>query len=69
MQRAATKAGIKELPEAMPGAHEWQLWTYSPALIPDQATVDPLSLILSMRDILDDRVQIALGEMKGQLPW
>lgn len=67
--KAATKAGVQELLEAMPGAHEWQLWTYNPAPMPDQATVDPLSLILSMRDILDDRVQIALGEMKGQLPW
>lgn len=67
--KAATKAGVQELLEAMPGAHEWQLWTYNPALMPDRATVDRLSLILSMRDILDDRVQIALGEMKGQLPW
>ena len=67
--KAVVKAGIQELPEAMPGAHEWQLWTYNPALVLDQATVDPLSLILSMQDILDDRVQIALGELKGQLPW
>lgn len=67
--KAATKAGVLELPEPMPGAHEWQVWTYNPALVPDQATVDPLSLILSMQDDTDDRIQMALDELREQLPW
>lgn len=63
------KSGVDELPEAMPGAHEWQLWNYSPALEPDSDTVDPLSLILSLRDSTDERIEIALDALKEKLPW
>lgn len=65
----ALKADIVELPEAMPGACEWQLWNYTPTLQPDSDTVDPLSLILSLRDSTDERVQSALEALKEQLPW
>lgn len=67
--KAATDAGVRELPEPEAGAQEWQLWNYSPALLPDAATVDPLSLTLSLQDNADDRIQLALDELKGQLPW
>lgn len=65
----ALKANIVELPEPMPGACEWQLWNYTPALQPDSDTVDPLSLMLSLRDSNDERVQSALDGLKEQLPW
>ncbi|MEY3447384.1 MAG: hypothetical protein RIR45_2139 [Pseudomonadota bacterium] len=65
----ALKPTIDELPQATPGAQELQLWTYSPALQPDTVTVDPLSLILSLRDNPDERVQSALDALKEQLPW
>jgi len=67
--KEATSAGARELPEPIAGAQEWQLWTYSPALLPDIVTVDPLSLTLSLQDSVDDRIQIALDELKGHLPW
>jgi DNA-binding transcriptional ArsR family regulator len=67
--KTAVHAGVQELPEPIAGAQEWQLWSYSPALLPDAATVDPLSLLLSLQDNADDRVQIALDELKGHLPW
>lgn len=67
--RAATDAGVRELPGPEPGAQEWQLWNYSPALVPDVNTVDPLSLTLSLHENADDRIQLALDELKGQLPW
>lgn len=67
--KAATDAGVRQLPEPETGAQEWQLWTYSPALIPDATTVDPLSLMLSLQENADDRIQLALDELKGQLPW
>lgn len=67
--KAATDAGVRELPEPVAGVHEWQLWSYSPALLPGAATVDPLSLTLSLQDNADDRIQLALDELKGQLPW
>jgi len=67
--KAATDAGVRELPEPVAGAQEWQVWGYSPALEPDAPTVDPLSLTLSLQDNADDRIQLALDELKGQLPW
>lgn len=67
--KAATDAGVRELPEPDMGAQEWQLWSYSPALMPDATTVDPLSLSLSLEENADDRIQLALDELKGQFPW
>ncbi len=67
--KAARDAGVRELPEPIVGAYQWQLWSYRPALLPGVVTVDPLSLILSLRDNADDRIQLALDELKEQLPW
>ena len=67
--KAATDAGIRALPEPLVGAQEWQVWSYSPALVPQAPTVDPLSLTLSLQDDADERIQLALDELKAQLPW
>lgn len=67
--KAATDAGVRELPEPETGAQEWQLWSYSPALMPDSATVDPLSLTLSLQESADDRIQLALDELKRRFLW
>ncbi len=67
--KGATSDGVRELPEYTPGAQQWQVWSYSPGLMPDADTVDPLSLTLSLRDSTDDRVQLALDELKVQFPW
>ncbi|MDP2096084.1 MAG: hypothetical protein Q8K50_19660 [Hydrogenophaga sp.] len=67
--KVATDAGVLELPEPEAGAQEWQVWSYSPALVPDANTVDPLSLTLSLHENADDRIQMALDELKEQLPW
>lgn len=56
-------------PGPMAGYIECQLWNYSPALQKGVDTVDPLSLTLSLRDNADERVQSALEELKGNLPW
>lgn len=63
------KTDVVELPEPAEGAYELQLWNYTPALLPDADTVDPLSLMLSLRDDEDERVQGALETVKAQLPW
>jgi hypothetical protein len=65
----ALKGRAIELPESLPGAEEWQLWAYSPALLRMTDAVDPYSLILSLRDNADERVQLALDDITGQLPW
>jgi len=67
--KAATQAGFETLPEPLPGACEWELWHYSPALARDSDTVDPLSLALSLQGNQDERVQLALDELKGRFPW
>jgi hypothetical protein len=65
-----TGRDIEILAEPEQGASEWQVWSYSPALALDsQRTVDPLSLTLSLRDSPDERIQIALDELKKRFPW
>jgi hypothetical protein len=62
-------SGIDLLPEHVPGACEWELWHYDPALVPDCESVDPLSLTLSLQGHTDERVQLAIDELKGSFPW
>ena len=67
--KTATQAGIEVLPEPEPGACEWEVWHYNPALVPNSETVDPLSLTLSLQGNTDERVQLALDELKQHFPW
>lgn len=67
--KTAAQAAIESLPEPLPDACEWELWHYNPALVPNTETVDPLSLTLSLQDNTDERVQLALDELKGRFPW
>ena len=67
--KLASQQGAKTVPEPEPGALQLELWNYSPALVPDTALVDPLSLILSLQSDADDRVQQALAEIEEHLPW
>lgn len=67
--RASTKAEIEELPEAVAGVCEWRLWCYTPALLAVTSAVDPLTLALGLQDNPDERIQLALDELKAQLPW
>lgn len=67
--KAATQGGFETLPEPLPGACEWEIWHYSPAIVRDSDTVDPLSLTLSLQGNQDERVQLALDELKGRFPW
>lgn len=50
------------------GRIELQLWRYSPHLGAGDE-VDPLSLIASLRDDADERVQLALNELAEGLSW
>lgn len=66
---SATHAGIEPLPEPVAGAVEWQVWTYDPGLGTSRKIVDPLSLTLSLKSETDERVQLALEELKEHYPW
>jgi len=46
-----------------------EAWRYDPAILTAGATVDRLSLYLSLRDSRDERVQIALEGMLKEMPW
>ncbi len=63
------QARVETLRVQMPGACEWQLWHYNPALVSNSETVDPLSLTLSLGDEADERVQKALDELRRKFPW
>lgn len=65
----AKQINIKLLKEPTEGCSEWQLWTYNPALVPNARTVDPLSLTLSLDPGADERIQMALDELREQFPW
>ncbi len=62
--------GIEILPEPEQGASEWQIWSYSPNLgLEAPKAVDALSLSLSFQDSTDERIRIALDELKARFPW
>lgn len=58
-----------ESDDPMSGYVECELWNYSPALQQNSETVDPFSLMLSLQESTDERVQGALDELKERLPW
>jgi DNA-binding MarR family transcriptional regulator len=48
---------------------EFEIWHYAPRLLAENPLVDRLSLALSLESINDDRVQIAINELLGGVPW
>jgi hypothetical protein len=67
--REATAAGLKQTPEPQDEACQCQIWNYSPRLQRNSKVVDPLSLWLSFKSERDDRIQLALEELKKHFPW
>lgn len=64
---------VTEVPEPLPEGCRLQVWTYAPLLVSDittgQNAVDPLSLSLSLEDSTDERIQLALEQLKEHYPW
>lgn len=65
---------VTEVPEPLPGGCQLQVWTYAPIVVSDtkadeKKTVDPLSLSLSLEDSTDERIQLALEDLKEHFPW
>lgn len=54
-------------PEAEPNTFKLEVWSYHPLLQDGRSTVDPLSLILSLQDERDERVQIALEQLEKSM--
>ena len=69
--RELLRAGVvEELPVAMEGSVVVERWRYDPVpLSADGERVDRLSLVISLRESHDERVQIALDEVLRRMPW
>jgi DNA-binding MarR family transcriptional regulator len=61
------KLQVVTMPE--PGTTEIELWTYSPRLAQFHHLADRLSLYLSLKDTVDERVQAALDNLLGGVAW
>jgi DNA-binding MarR family transcriptional regulator len=55
----------EEEPLIHEGVSELELWTYDPAKLAREGVADPISLFAYMRDIRDERIQLALEELLG----
>ena len=69
-------SGRKEVGRFDDPDFEVEIWSYSPdhilgkTCVPvSRESVDPLSLYLSLKDDVDDRVQISLDEMMEKIEW
>ncbi len=60
---------FKILPDSDPPACELEIWKYNPKVFALDGRVDPLSLFLSLQKNHDERVELALTELMGNLRW
>lgn len=67
--KVASRSDIQEVHEPTPDCAEIQIWRYSPVLVLGETTVDPISLWLSLHETSDERVQMALDELREGWPW
>lgn len=65
----AQRDQLRILCAAQPGATHWQIWRYDPNPLAERGLVDPLSLLVSLRDDADERVQQAVEHLEASLPW
>jgi len=63
--------GTHLIPEAAKAnAHaEFELWRYDPALLATTPLADSLSLVLSLQDNPDERIQMAVDDVLRKFPW
>lgn len=60
---------LRETEAGAPESDDIETWSYDPAALGDHSLVDRLSLYLSLRDHLDERVAIAAEELLETVPW
>lgn len=69
---AVQQAGQEDVsfePRELADAVVVQVWRYIPSMLAKEKIVDPLSLWLSLKDNLDDRIQMALDDIEGNFLW
>jgi len=67
--KTKTQQGLEMIPEPLVGTFRLEVWNYTPIPMPNNKTVDPLSLTLSLQNDPDERVQGALEELQEHFPW
>jgi hypothetical protein len=70
--RSPSFKNVEQTPEPLPGGCQLQVWSYAPILSAkshDKKPVDPLSLSLSFPENGDERIELALEELKERFPW
>lgn len=60
---------ILEMPMPEPNSFEVEIWNYSPHLFATDNIIDRFSLYLSLQDLKDERVHMALDEMMDGIQW
>ena len=60
---------VHQVETAEPNALNVEIWKYPPRKLSQSGIVDILSLYLSLKDLQDERVQSALANIIGSLPW
>ncbi len=65
---------VAQIPEPVRGGAQLQVWSYPPILgtganLAAKTAVDPLSLSLSLQESTDERIELALEELKEHFPW
>ena len=60
---------IEKLPLAEEANIELEVWSYDPRLFAKEDRVDPFSLYLSLKEMHDERVKIALKKLIEKIKW
>jgi len=60
---------ITELDIHKPGSVEIEIWKYYPVLFAREGVVDPLYLYLNLKNIKDERVEMALDTLLEKFQW
>ena len=47
----------------------FEIWSYDPKRLAKPPTVDPLSLFLSLRDSVDERIHLQLETLMEEVKW
>jgi DNA-binding MarR family transcriptional regulator len=68
LQQAPGTSRVSEVP-AETAPIECELWCYDPHLLADLPDVDPLSLVLSLNEATDERVQMAVTKLLEDVAW
>ena len=63
------KAKWKNLTNEIEGNYRIEVWCYEPAMFPDKRFVDKLSLVLSLQDDHDPRVEGEVERVLNEMTW